>query len=883
MNSAQGDGWAECNDAGDIAPWGDTTGGTGAGPGAELSLLPRVPASVAPRPRQLRRLDRLAALTIVEAPPGFGKTTLAVAWAQHLAAAGTRVIWVDATDHPDDQAASLDVARRAHAGRSVVVVDDAHLVRDPVVADSLVRLVRRDRNVHVLVLADTHHPFSLAAARHGQEATHLRTADLELLAHEIPDFAAAWGHHVSGDDAEKLHAMVGGWPLPLRLVLDATPAGTGVLTTSWAQQFVTNRVLPLVAGEVEVPMAARLAVPAHLRTDLAVAIVQDSAQVADSDAREVADALLTTLEAHGLLRRTTRRDGPAQWTYLPLVRSVLLELLERGDPDTASRVHRQVAHVLGASGKDADAELLHHARSGEDWSLLADLWSAEGWTLVDTEEVAFQHAYGAIPAQAQAEHPRLTLATSVADALAATQNLDAERRAETALHHYARSGTDMLGRERPAHSAQHAAEVLTAAMVARRGSGDLAQARRMGREAGRELVQAGIDQPGRHQRSQVAWFHLQSAFTDYMSGDVPAAVEHALTAHRFGPHTLLGVTASGVLAVLHTLEADTAESRRWLATHESTVLRGTWAPHAQLPGRLARTMLALDRLDREAAEAELAQVPLGPETCGLWLLTVLAHQRHALMFGDPMSVLSRVEHLRRVRAAHLRDERSTARRVLDRCTVDLWLALSEVNRVEARLKEASSTAPWLLAPAARLHLMTGNPRKASRVAAAAVWRDDVDVRDRTELLVTAAVAAHELGDTTQAHQMFRRAHVLSSDTGNAQPLLQIPVDVRRELLHGTGLRLDPEILSRLDAARTPYPQRAELVRLSPREQEVLRQLARHRTTSDIARTLTVSVNTVKKQLVSLYVKLGVSDRASALLRAEALGLLDASPDTDHGR
>lgn len=170
-----------------------------------------------------------------------------------------------------------------------------------------------------------------------------------------------------------------------------------------------------------------------------------------------------------------------------------------------------------------------------------------------------------------------------------------------------------------------------------------------------------------------------------------------------------------------------------------------------------------------------------------------------------------------------------------------------------------------------------SPDTAIRIASAAVWRDDVDVRDRTELLVAWALASREVGDAAQAHEMFRRAHVLSTDTGNAQPLLLVPVDVRSELLEATGLRLDTDVLADLDTMRPPYPERADMVRLSPREREVLRQIAYPGTAADIARTLTVSVNTVKKQLVSLYLKLGVSDRASALLRAEALGLLDAPP------
>lgn len=291
MSDAQGDGWAACGDTRGIPLRDGAQGGSMADRGiepSEVPFLPRVSAMTAARPRQRRRLERQAALNIVEAPPGFGKTTLAVTWAQELAAAGTRVIWVKATDDPDDQseirdlvirglALSSEQSRAAVSGRRevagsgrrpvgesscaarpvMVVVDDAHLLRDSMIADSLVQVVRRARHVHLLVLADADHHFGLAAARHGQETNYLRAADLELLPEEIPAFAAAWGHDLDADDAQRLHRMVGGWPLPLRLVLDATPSGTKEFATSSAHDFVTSRVLPLITDAVDVSTASR--------------------------------------------------------------------------------------------------------------------------------------------------------------------------------------------------------------------------------------------------------------------------------------------------------------------------------------------------------------------------------------------------------------------------------------------------------------------------------------------------------------------------------------------------------------------------------------------------------------------------------------------------
>ena len=59
---------------------------------------------------------------------------------------------------------------------------------------------------------------------------------------------------------------------------------------------------------------------------------------------------------------------------------------------------------------------------------------------------------------------------------------------------------------------------------------------------------------------------------------------------------------------------------------------------------------------------------------------------------------------------------------------------------------------------------------------------------------------------------------------------------------------------------------------------VLAQLTPTSTIADIARALVVSPNTVKTQLQSLYRKLEVSDRASAIRAAHAWGLIESDTD-----
>ena len=61
--------------------------------------------------------------------------------------------------------------------------------------------------------------------------------------------------------------------------------------------------------------------------------------------------------------------------------------------------------------------------------------------------------------------------------------------------------------------------------------------------------------------------------------------------------------------------------------------------------------------------------------------------------------------------------------------------------------------------------------------------------------------------------------------------------------------------------------------LSPREQDVLHELARGSTYADIAANLFVSENTVKTHVSSLYAKLSVNRRSAALAAARSLDLL----------
>ena len=85
--------------------------------------------------------------------------------------------------------------------------------------------------------------------------------------------------------------------------------------------------------------------------------------------------------------------------------------------------------------------------------------------------------------------------------------------------------------------------------------------------------------------------------------------------------------------------------------------------------------------------------------------------------------------------------------------------------------------------------------------------------------------------------------------------------------------LSPEITEKVMQAAASSQSRQPIAKLSPRETEVLIQLARGATTAEIATTFTISKNTAKTHIRRILNKLDGANRAEAVARASALGLI----------
>jgi DNA-binding NarL/FixJ family response regulator len=102
-----------------------------------------------------------------------------------------------------------------------------------------------------------------------------------------------------------------------------------------------------------------------------------------------------------------------------------------------------------------------------------------------------------------------------------------------------------------------------------------------------------------------------------------------------------------------------------------------------------------------------------------------------------------------------------------------------------------------------------------------------------------------------------------------------PVDRNRLIAAASEAGVDDDCLRALmyegAAAGAPVPRSAEPSPLSSQQRQVLRGLAEGKVYKEIARDMDIAASTVRTHLHVAYRKLGVVDRAQAVLRAAERG------------
>ena len=219
--------------------------------------VPRARTGLVVRQRLLDRLDAgaTARLTLLSAPPGFGKTTLLAEWARAATTPAKQVAWVslDAGDTDPGSFWPYVVAslaplvaglreageHLASAGRPVgpedittllnelagvagevwLVLDDYHLLESHDVRDGVRFLLEHlPPQVHVLISTRVDPDLPLSRWRGRGELVELRAADLRFTRDEATEYLrTATGLELAGSDVEALGERTEGWIAALQL------------------------------------------------------------------------------------------------------------------------------------------------------------------------------------------------------------------------------------------------------------------------------------------------------------------------------------------------------------------------------------------------------------------------------------------------------------------------------------------------------------------------------------------------------------------------------------------------------------------------------------------------------------------------------------------
>ena len=882
----------------------------------KLFIPPALPA-VLLRPDLLERLDRgrKAPLTLLSAPPGYGKTTLLSLWAANHPGS---VAWLTLDDGDNDPArffqhllASIQtvepqigsgITLRIERGKPIpaesilapvlnqlassgldlsLVLDDYHVIEATSIHAALTYLLEHaPPNLHLVIATRSDPPLPLALMRGRGQLVELRAAELAFTAQETSNFLQnVVGLELSPPDIVTLTRRTEGWPAGLRMaalsLLDHRDPAAFVRMFGAEDRHVVDYLVDEVLARQPVEVNRFLldtSILERICGPLCEALMDDPVRV---DGQE----MLERLETANLFLLPL--DDKRYWyRYHRLLADVLRERLRKSEPERLLILHRRASDWYSRQAETSEnsvfiSEAIDHSLRGEDPAHAAELIeSAAEATLMRSELTTFLGWTENLPEQVLISHPRLC-------ALQAMVGLITGRPLEEVTQSLERaSQVDSKG--------DHAGEIATVrAMLATfRGDGQATatlaeQALQLLPEESLFLRTLMIDGLG------IAYIML---------GDFPAAIKALEQAARMGEQTGNVLAAAGALcnvAGLHLTAGRLPRARELL----ERALELSTDPYGRRLPAAGKALLGLAQVWREWNDIEAAErytregVALFEHYGDVGMVVGLASLARLRIEAGEFDIARR-----QIAKAERIALESDATDLDDRLVHPLkaFMALAEGDDEAARqwvedLRNATTGKPFYhlqeleQTTLARVLLGLNQPKEALEILLMiGDTAQKMGMNKRlVEVLVLQARAHDALGAHAQALEAVETALRIGETGGMVRTFIVEGERIGR-LLHEAGQRgTTPEYVGRLLAAFPQIqPERAkqdDLVEpLSERELEVLSQIAEGHTNAEIGGHLHLALSTVKWHNSNIYGKLGVKNRAQAVVRARSLGLLPES-------
>lgn len=840
------------------------------------------------RPRLNRSLDRLTALTIVAAPRGAGKSVMLETWLTSVGVGSSTVALVPEVRQggtPSGFWSSVSECLGAAGvgggvGSGYARVDSQLTgMTTPLVLmlQHPDRVASEDLEAQLSDLLDRHHDLHLVVCmrtgklfrgRLGVDAEYqvVGRADLLFTRAETGAWLAQSGVELASDIEDALHEHLGGIP---RLVRALTPVLWRLPGADIAEAvaIADEAVCALVAEEALSPRGSDCASAALAACDVLGTVT--ASQITGMTGQRDPGAELADINDIGLVQIASGPGVEAAWTMVPALRSAVQALLTA---DHSERYTRQLSR-LGSwcrEGGDYSGALACGLRAenwDEAWPVLRDHWA----DLVSTDMTLIREALVRMPADLVQRQPGFGTWRALCTAM------DAGFVAVKAEPTQVEEGlADVEGEAKPLAAVVSEGSVRSAVL---RLAGDFRAASEMAHWL-QTLVEGANEEDLAATASFLAFMRVQWGMNHQLASDLDSSdVQYRLaySGSVGGRNDLVARNAVGGLALNSALRGEIARATD-LAEVEAGYadVPGYRGPKVDVPGKVARVLVAVQRRDMETAERELAVLGLPSDMDELWAPIVLAHCAVALALGTPdvgLDLLHRAEAPR----SHLALGSSLAHQLLTVAASHLYLSSGRGNEALAVLPDLDSgtgdSSGVLRVCRARVHLLIGDPATALAQVQGMVWEDGAQPGPSLNSLVIAGAAQCDLGELDLARQTLLRACALSSATGLTAPLCWLPRALEERLLIAGVV---PDVLREIwsQPGRVwEFPDEVRLVFLTTRELEIMRLLDAGVSSADLAERLFVSRNTVKSQMRSAYRKLDSNSRNEAVSKARELGLL----------
>ncbi|GAA4174815.1 helix-turn-helix transcriptional regulator [Gryllotalpicola koreensis] len=436
---------------------------------------------------------------------------------------------------------------------------------------------------------------------------------------------------------------------------------------------------------------------------------------------------------------------------------------------------------------------------------------------------------------------------------------------ETALPHPPRSLADtLLTLTTRSISARTAGRFGEAVQLARTALERLAEARESDRDALQHRLADGYLQWGLS-------FEFAVLETEALN-----ALERAYDLGVAFENTRAAADAAGEIAWIHTLGGGGIHADQWIERARQLAASSRSSQAWRRTDVLAAAVRLADRLQPDAAIDMLAHRPQG--SVDEHRLVALAQSAVFRMSAGRASTTVLLSELRRAQTsdAPLFAEGNHNVTTFGYIEALVHLYADRPDRsIELLTRlEGVQRGAWALGVRAAAELAVGNDALAQRDADTVISEYPQWPRQLLPALLVKAALALQAGDTTTAVSSFTDACTLAIDNELISSLVIIPHADFSRLLQLAGERLDDPRLDGL--ARTPLmfaPARRTSVKLSPRELEVLHELAHGGALAAVAARLHLSVNTLKVHNQAIYRKLGVDGREQAVTAARDRGFI----------